>query len=256
MISLRWRVLRDPPQGGGWNMALDEGLARSAKDGEAVLRLYAWDAPTISFGRNEPARGRYSEARGEALGLQFVRRPTGGRAVLHDQELTYAVILPARALGSVRAVYGRINAALARAIGSVGATVGVSADGSVEPLDAGPCFQSPARGEVVAGERKLVGSAQAKIGRVILQHGSILLAGDQSRLASVSLGGGDFGQPASLDDLVPAVDVASLGDAVVEEMGSEFAGEWAESDATARERRVATELFETRYAQGAWTWRL
>lgn len=237
-------------------MAIDEALARSLRDDEAVLRLYAWDDPTVSFGRNEPSQGRYSAERGEELGLRFVRRPTGGRAVLHDQELTYAVVMPARALGSVRDMYRRINTALARAIRSMGASVGVSEDGAVEPLDSGPCFQSPAEGEVVAGDRKLVGSAQAKIGRVILQHGSILLAGDQSRLASVSLRGGDFGQPAALGDLVSAVDPGVLGDAVVEEMGAEFAGEWADASVSAEERRQATELFETRYTQTAWTWRV
>src|SRR5690606_19064671 len=121
---LRWRVRRDGPASGARNMALDHALAETigaaaaavrassvagAAGGvpaagphgpEAALRLYTWARPTVSFGRNEPAGGPEAWAgRADA----FVRRPTGGRAVLHAAELTYAAVVPARALGGVRA---------------------------------------------------------------------------------------------------------------------------------------------------------
>ncbi len=93
---LRWRVLRDGPLPGATNMARDHGLAASLRSGEGVLRLYQWDLPTVSFGRNEPAKGLYLEEMAKKEGVAFVRRPTGGRAVLHHQELTYALVFPGR----------------------------------------------------------------------------------------------------------------------------------------------------------------
>ena len=75
-------------------MAVDHALAACSSPGKAVLRIYQWSCPTVSFGRNEPTRGRYDPALGRSAGIEFVRRPTGGRAVLHDRELTYSAVLP------------------------------------------------------------------------------------------------------------------------------------------------------------------
>src|SRR5690606_17502269 len=95
--------------------------------------------------------------------VDFVRRPTGGRAVLHDRELTYAVVVPHRALGGPRAAYRAINEALVMGLRALGVDASVSERGRVLPPDAGPCFQVAAPGEVVADGRKLVGSAQARL---------------------------------------------------------------------------------------------
>ena len=237
-------------------MAVDEALARTLPPGEGVLRLYSWERPTISFGRNEPARGRYSEERGVGLGYDFVRRPTGGRAVLHDQELTYAVVVPARAFGGVRAAYRRINQALAAALRSLGAGVGLAEGEAPLPLDSGPCFQSPAPGEIVADGRKLVGSAQAKIGKALLQHGSLLLDGDQSGLSSVSLVGEDPGDPITLSEMAPTAREDDVAEAVVRAMRGEFEGVWSDGRPVEATDAVARELIATRYDLDIWTWRL
>ena len=105
------RLLHDGPQPGARNMAVDESLMSSAQDGLVTLRFYAWEPGTLSFGRNQTAAGKYNADRAAARSIDIVRRPTGGRAVYHHQELTYAVTAPADLWGSLRETYCRINQA-------------------------------------------------------------------------------------------------------------------------------------------------
>src|SRR5215213_2662474 len=105
----RWRLLDTPPAPGAWNMAVDEALAESVRRGGApVLRVYRWSPPCLSLGRNQPARGRYRLDALAARGIDVVRRPTGGRAVLHDRELTYAAALPEALFGGPRPAYAAV----------------------------------------------------------------------------------------------------------------------------------------------------
>ena len=165
-------------------MALDHALAEGLHQGEGVLRFYAWDPPTISFGRNEPADGLYDRSAAAAEGLGFVRRPTGGR-VIHE---------------------GLIDG-----LRSIGVPAGVAEGGSVLAPDAGPCFQAPAPGEVVAGGRKLVGSAQARVGGVTLQHGSVILRGNQDALTRLTGGGEGSSAPATVEDLLGRLSCSNAG---------------------------------------------
>jgi lipoate-protein ligase A len=111
-------VWRDPAPRPGWaNMAIDRALpGLAAREGAVFVRLYAWSPHCLSFGRHEPAARRYDRDRLEAEGIDCVRRPTGGRAVWHARELTYAVAAPAAALGGLRPAYHRIHEWLATAI--------------------------------------------------------------------------------------------------------------------------------------------
>jgi len=259
--SLSWRLIRDVPRPGPANMALDHALARTLGEGEAVLRLYSWSRPTVSFGRNEPARDVYPAARSaelsEELGVDFVRRPTGGRAVLHDAELTYAVVAPIRALGGVREAYRRIHRALAAALRDLGAPVALADDTAVPAVDAGPCFQEPAGGEVTAAGRKLVGSAQCRIEGASLQHGSIILSGDQSLLARLSQKGREAAAlPATLTQFVGGVGADDVARAVSDTMRETFPGSW-KTDGAYREGELeaAERLKAERYGDDDWTWR-
>lgn len=266
-VTLTWRLLRDDPLPGSRNMALDHALAEGLAEGEAVFRLYAWERRTVSFGRNEPAAEVYSRAAAEGLGVDCVRRPTGGRAVLHDAELTYAVAAPVRALNGVRNAYRRINHALAAALRALGAPVTLAKETAVPSVDAGPCFQDPADGEVTAAGRKLVGSAQCRIGGAILQHGSILLAGDQSLLARLSQprpsdegsdeekGGEEHAPPATLTELVGRVGRGDVADAVSRAMRDSFGGAWRADGYRGSELAAADRLERERYGRDGWTWR-
>ena len=106
------RLIVDPPRPGAWNMAIDDALMASGRRGDITLRLYRWSPGCLSFGRHQTARNRYDGETAAELGYDVVRRPTGGRSVLHHRELTYSVTAPA-SWGSLRDVYLRINRALA-----------------------------------------------------------------------------------------------------------------------------------------------
>ena len=178
-----WRLLLSPPLDGPDNMALDEALmARARRTGETVLRTYAWRTPTLSLGRNQRARGAYDAAALRDAGVDVVRRPTGGRALLHHREVTYSVTAPLAQEAPARA-YARINELLVAALASLGVPVAIAdASGTSAPPTARPCFDEPAAGELVAEGRKLVGSAQWCEGGALLQHGSILVDDDQTAI--------------------------------------------------------------------------
>jgi lipoyl(octanoyl) transferase len=188
MPNRRWRTLMTPADTGVANMALDEALMeRSAATGEWICRVYAWSAPTISFGRNQSARRDYDRARVEAAHA-VVRRPTGGRAIMHHNEVTYCVTAPTGDAGGLQESYVFINRLLVAGLRSLGLDVSMSMS-RVEPMQPGaiPCFDHPSSGELVAGGRKLVGSAQWRSEHALLQHGSILVEDDQPRLTEFLL---------------------------------------------------------------------
>ena len=269
--ALRWRVLVDTPASGLKNMAVDHALAACLAPGEAVLRIYRWSRPTVSFGRNEPARDRYDPAAGRNAGIEFVRRPTGGRAVLHDRELTYAAVLPLTTRGGLRAAYGLINRGLVGALCSLGVpAVMAEGRGLSAGLESGPCFDEPAPGEVTVAGRKLVGSAQARLEGVILQHGSLLIGPGQERLSELSstsgvVRTGGYGEerekyarapaPISLEEVLgQAPPWHDLVEAVVSGVGGVAGGDWHRGELTEPERVKCLELTE-RYASAEWTWR-
>lgn len=236
-------------------MALDHALAEEIRGGEGALRLYGWSPPTVSFGRNEPAHGRYDLERAAREGLAFVRRPTGGRAVLHAREVTYCAVLPVRALGGAREAYVRINQGLVEGLRALGCPAEVVGKGSVLAPDAGPCFRAPATGEVMAGGRKLVGSAQVRIGDAVLQHGSVILGGDQGALARLTGGGEDPAPPATLEAYTGAIAWEAVADALARGLALALGGFWEQGEVRPGERVRAEALQQVRYATDAWTWR-
>lgn len=187
LMSAEWRVVETPAADGVTNMAVDAALLDEARQtGVGTLRLYAWTRPTLSLGRHERARGRFDPARLACEGVDVVRRITGGRALLHDHELTYAVAGPTG--GSSPAARRRaIRAVLTQALGSLGVTVAVAnaPERTLRP-GRGACFSEPSRGELVVAGAKLVASAQLDEEGAFLQHGSILLADDQRRIAALA----------------------------------------------------------------------
>lgn len=183
---MSWRLLLDGAARGAWNMAVDEALVEAveASASPPVLRFYRWSPPCLSLGASQP----YAAADAKfcaAHGVDVVRRPTGGRAVLHHHELTYLVAAPLGhpPLGrELQGAYTSICRALVAGLRRLGVdarlAAGVAGQPLIRPTQAIPCFVGPAPGEIVIGERKLVGSAMRRVGGSILQHGSILLDWD------------------------------------------------------------------------------
>jgi lipoate-protein ligase A len=252
------RMLVSAPADGATNMAIDEALLlRARRTEETLCRVYAWSRPTVSLGRNQSARGRYDLELARTRGLEFVRRPTGGRAILHHREITYSVAAPVSTFGSLRESYRTVNRLLREALRTLGVDAREAPSSSRAPVPGlAPCFEAPVAGELVVGERKLVGSAQVRDGDAFLQHGSILVDDDQFLLTEL-VGGRDPSLP-------PATLRALTGRAVTVH---EFAEAWAQvlraQDGLAPDPLDVEEsllddvrsLVRTRYAVADWTWR-
>lgn len=187
-----WRVIYSKPQKGAWNMALDEAILESVgKNNEMpVLRLYDWEPACLSLGYSQPVADVDLDQL-HHFGWDLVRRPTGGRAVLHTDELTYSVIAPdsePRVKGSVIESYRRLAQALLRALQLL--QLNATADHEYD-LPSGSeklapvCFEVPSNYEITVNGKKLIGSAQARKHHGVLQHGSLPLKGDLSRITRV-----------------------------------------------------------------------
>jgi lipoate-protein ligase A len=253
-------LLLTEPRSGAENMARDTALlARAARTGETVFSVYSWQRPTLSFGRNQTARGRYDVQKILASGTEVVRRPTGGRAILHDREVTYSVTAPLEGAPPLREAYNRINRILLEGLSRLGVSAERAASGARAPAPTDrPCFETPTEGELVARGQKLVGSAQWRDEQGLLQHGSILVDDDQSSLSSFAANGvldkAVIPVPATLTSLLgrapAAADVASAMFEAVLALEDPAAAQLSED-----EIRVETLALVPKYLDEDWTWR-
>ena len=240
-------------------MARDEGLMERARaTGECVFAVYGWERPTLSFGRNQTARGHYDPDAITRSGIDLVRRPTGGRALLHDREVTYSVTAPVDPAESLAEAYRRINRILLTGLERLGVRATESAgEGRTPPPTTMPCFAAPATGELVTDGSKLVGSAQVREDGALLQHGSILIHDDQQLISRL------LAEPDSVAPASPAATLASaLGrvPSVTEVASALFASVRQLEDESARDLEVAeADSFAAdhleRYRSEWWTWR-
>ncbi len=255
-VRTAWRLLDTPPAPGAWNMAVDEALADGVRDGGVpVLRFSRWDPACLSLGRNQPSDG-YDRDEIRRRGIDVVRRPTGGRAVLHHRELTYSVIVRDGVLGSPRQAYAAINRALVAGLRRLGIDARLQPAGQERaPIPSlAPCFEQPVEGEVTAAGGKLVGSAQRRERGAILQHGSLPIDDDQSLVPALMNAGTPVEPPATLTALLER---APEWDEVV---GALAAG-WEETTGVRLERgglseaeACGAEEHRTHYENPAWTW--
>ncbi|MEO8333762.1 MAG: lipoate--protein ligase family protein [bacterium] len=255
---MRWRLLHSPPGDGPLNMATDHALmARARHTGETVLRVYEWSAPVLSLGRNQRARDVYVDAELARRGVSVVRRPTGGRALLHHREITYSVTAPASSTASLGATYARVNTLLLDALASLGVPATLAAPTVRSRLPtATPCFAEPAKGEIVVGGRKLAGSAQWRDDGALLQHGSIIVDDDQVTIPSLMREPAGLSvPPATLREILGrAPRAAEIADALfcsVRRM--EDALPIALSPAEIDSLDISSQL--SLYRDPAWTWR-
>lgn len=182
-----WRLLISHPACGAWNMAVDETILEAVGRGESLptLRLYSWEPPCLSLGYAQPFAD-VDATRLREHGWDVVRRVTGGRAILHTDELTYSVSsLPdePRLAGSVLESYNRLAQALLAALQDLGLPVEMKEHAPVDGPNTNPvCFEVPSAYEITVKGKKLIGSAQARRKDGVLQHGSLPLTGDLRRI--------------------------------------------------------------------------
>lgn len=242
-------------------MATDMALADSVRaGGMPVLRFYRWWPPCISLGRNQPARGHYDTAEAERRKIDFVRRPTGGRAVYHHHEITYSVVVGDREFGGPRKTHELIHKALLAGLRLMGASTDIVTDPGqrIRPSTV-PCFKGLDGGAIVAGSRKLVGSAMLREKGVLLQHGSLLLTGDQSptvELLNVKRREDFPIEIAALDSLLTHLPTwTELVDSLISGFERLFGIQTEQSVLNAEEAARVTQL-SRHFADPAWTWRL
>ncbi len=252
------RLMHSPPRDAIANMAFDEAmLATAAEENATLVRLYSWDRPSVSFGRNQRCASIYCPERCAARGVPAVRRLTGGRALIHSRELTYAVAAPTSAAPSLRGGYDAINTVLLDALRSLGIGAALAAPtGRTASPGLAPCFETPSAGELVVGAAKLVGSAQHRDARAFVQHGSILLGDDQGMLAELALVPlPPVPAPATLHEwLGDDVSVATVSRAVEQAVRrSSPGGLVVLSDDFIPRHHVETAA--SRYRDPRWTWR-
>ncbi len=192
-MNEEWRLVLDSGLTGLENMALDEELAAQvAQENSApVVRIYPWPCLAVTLGRHQPANPLLDGERCDRDGIEIVRRPTGGKAILHlTGDMTYSVIAPVDQppfSQDVLAGYAAVNQALVAGLATLGVRATMRDPPPIWPetgVDFG-CFESPGRHEVYWAGRKMVASAQRRTAGVVLQHGTIPLAETGSGLADL-----------------------------------------------------------------------
>lgn len=276
-----WRLILSGPNGPAENMAIDETLLTSVSEGNAppTVRFYGWQPATLSIGYFQKAREEVDLAALEERGLGFVRRPTGGRAVLHDAELTYSIVVPEAYPGmppTVNEAYRMLSDGLVEGFRKLGLQAGMADSAApgrksaVASAGSAACFDSPSWYELVVEGRKVAGSAQVRQKGVILQHGAILLELDADLLFSVLRFPAerirDRLKAAFLDKAVAINDLLRLQGkppVTVRQAEEAFAAGFAEGlgirlepgALTAAEQEMAERLARNKYGRDAWNLR-
>src|SRR5579859_1379364 len=271
----RWRLIVDSPCDGPTNMAIDEAILEAVGRGDMppTLRLFAWEPACLSLGYAQPAADVDAE-RLAAHGWDIVRRMTGGRAILHTDELTYSVALPQAhplVAGTIPDSYRRLSMALLHALERLG--VPAHAD-KVEKLAGtavsrpGPvCFEVPSNYEITANGKKLIGSAQVRKHDAALQHGSLPLQGDLGRICDALVFRDEAARQDArsrvtqrattlLETLQHTVTWEAAANAVRSAFAETFSLELEEAGLSAFEVQRTRELRRARYACNDWTCKL
>jgi lipoate-protein ligase A len=245
-------------------MAMDDAIAQAVGGGgaSATLRFYAWSRPTLSVGCLQRLRDAADLEACRRLRVDVVRRPTGGRAVLHHREVTYSLSVPLEGVWrrlSVTDSFRLVGAGLVAGLGRLGveARLESATGGRSERHGDGACFRVHHMPAILVGDRKLLGSAQRRWETVLLQHGSLLLDLDLELQRAVFPSwpargdGGVVGLGALLGSPPPRCRVeAALREGLASVLGVRFVPDGV----TEEERGQADRLARERYGSADWTW--
>ncbi len=270
-MQRQWRLIYDKPAIGAINMAVDEAILWSVSEGltPPTLRLYAWNPACLSLGYAQ----RIADVdlhRVEQLGWHVVRRPTGGRAILHTDELTYSIAVPLGhplAAGSVVDSYRRISRALLAALQKLGVSPQADKRTDNHKAAVGPvCFEVPSHYEITVNGRKLIGSAQVRRRAGILQHGTLPLYGDISRICEVLVFEDELARENAKSQVLQRATTleAAIGDilswdevaqAVIQGFSQTFDIEFQKDALIPEEQKQAEHYLQTMYGAESWTHR-
>ncbi|MFP4344180.1 MAG: biotin/lipoate A/B protein ligase family protein [Anaerolineales bacterium] len=258
-----WRLLREErPNDGAYNLAVDEAILRAvvAQLAPPTLRLYTWE-PAVTLGRGQPVADIAQEVL-RAHGYRLLRRPTGGTAVLHGDELTYSVAVPdddPRVAGDIVASYRRLSRPILSALRAVGVSrVAAMSHSENRRMRSPVCFEISSDYEITVDDRKLVGSAQMRVRGGILQHGSIPLSGDIAHIGELLVARIHperiRGRATTLEEaLRHPISRRTLEEALVSAFGEILNLELQPGSLLLEERMVAERLVAEKYGNRAWT---
>jgi lipoate-protein ligase A len=263
----QWHLITDSPTLGSVNMATDEVLLQSVADETRLptLRLYGWNPLCLSLGYGQRIREADLE-RINAHGWGIVRRPTGGKAILHGNELTYSVTLPRDhelAQGDVVESYRRISEALLAGLRSLGLAPESEQQAQGNSVLGPVCFEVPSHYEITAYGKKLIGSAQVRRKVGILQHGTLPLHGDIALIcdalvypdeASREAAKVKVRERATTLEAVAGYSISwdEAADAVINGFAETFGIEFIASTLTEAERGCVDNLANEQYAHPDW----
>ncbi len=268
-----YRLIISEPADGAWNMAVDEAILEAVSSNKAIptLRLYSWQPACLSLGFSQSIQD-VDLQRLKDRGWGLVRRLTGGRAILHTDELTYAIIAPIGeplVAGSLLESYNRIARGLLKVLEKIDLTVDINAHiPGLNSNAAGPvCFEIPSAYEITFQGKKLIGSAQARRKQGVLQHGSIPLFGDLGRITQVLVYSGEKERQLAIERLLKRatnietisgnkLDWDSVAKVFIEAISPELGLDLIKEELTEKELKRAQELVESKYAQPEWTGRV
>ncbi|MCB9438610.1 MAG: lipoate--protein ligase family protein [Anaerolineales bacterium] len=265
-----WRLIFDASIDGPTNMAIDHTILEAVGAGEAMptLRLYAWEPPCLSLGYNQNA-AEVDETRLDTMGWGLVRRATGGKAILHTDELTYSITLPQDSplvAGGILESYRRLSQALLMALNHLGLHPQSTPHEQAGQATGAVCFEVPSNYEITAQGHKLIGSAQVRRLNAVLQHGSLPLSGDISRICDALVFESEAARASAKQRVLEraitverALGVVVTWEAAAQALTTAFAEtfdvEWIEAALTSAERQRVEQLRLDTYTHPDWTYR-
>lgn len=264
-MDTKWRLIDSGPCNAFYNMALDEAIATEVRKGSAppTLRLYSWDRPSLTLGCFQKTSD-INKAYCQNHDIAVVRRPTGGRAILHSDELTYSFSAKTDkspfSYGLLDS-YKKISLAFSDAFKKIGVTVELKKDRETgRTLSRSPlCFQSSSYGEILTDNKKLMGSAQKRWKDCLLQQGSIPYLYHKEKLQGV------FGAEQTsflkncmktLKDCLPSLEEDAFKKAIVSSFEEAFNIRFLLSAPSQEELLLAGQLRDRKYLQDHWNFRL
>lgn len=268
MLMRQYRLIYDTPTNGIWNMAVDEAILTSVINGDSLptLRFYGWNPPCLSLGYGQSLSDA-DMTRLNFFGWDLVRRATGGKAILHTDELTYSLCLPQHhplAEGTIVDSYRRISTGLMAGLNVLGAHLQADKRADDANMNGAVCFETPSHYEITSPDgRKLVGSAQLRRRGGVLQHGTLPLTGDLTRICDALYFEDDEARQIAKQKVVKrAITLenalgrfVSWDDAahtIVEGFISTFDAEFIIADLTPAEYQHAQHVAQTVYADSDW----
>jgi len=280
---MEWRLIKDNYHTGFMNMAIDEAIMIAHREGlvPPTIRFYQWSPPAVSLGYFQDLKKEIDIDVCKNLGIDIVRRPTGGKAVLHDKELTYSFIIREShplVNNSILETYKKISGGMIRGLSYLGIKAELvplreklkstpsrnEAKSKISHLDfKSICFSVPSQYEVQVEGEKIVGSAQVRKREIVLQHGSLLIELEKDKLFSV------FNFPSaktrerlkirfkatSLEEILKRrINFSELSEILPRGFEEEFGVKLVEGKLTEQEEKISKELLENKYSTCEWNY--